>query len=296
MPFIALAQRNEKDNQWWVGLKAGVNTTKILPGDSYTALSFSDEESPGKNYAVKNGVGYQVGLLGTWDFLGSITLSFQPFYAHHTYNYETEYSWTSDENNLTIKNEHQNSLDYVYLPLFVRYEFKLPSLFGGGGSKPVDHGHNHQKNKRLYSSKTQKRGGASGSKAKTIPYIQVGYYYSRLIGAEKMVTQTETINGYEETPTQELIGTTDLTNKANHGLLFGGGISYDIGGSFRLALDVNYHMGLANLTNQKARYSNEKLAQQYYDVPDDVRMQNWDFSIHFIFPLKFVYSGSFKSI
>lgn len=295
------AQQGDKDNQWWIGIKAGVNTTIIETVESYSPLSFSDADTPEKDYNIKSQLGYQVGILGTWDFWSSFTLSLQPYFAHHVFNYETTYEWTSPTNVMTIKNEHMNSYDYVYIPLLLRYELRFPSIFGGGGgkkNKPVDHGHNHQKNKRLYSSKMQKGGaGAKGDeKAVFIPYLQVGYFYSRLLGAEKVVTYTETVNGFEQEPADELIGITDLSNKANHGLLLGGGFSYDIGGSFRVAFDINYQLNMDLLTNQKNRYTNDKLVQQYYDVPDDIKMRNWDFSLHLIFPLKFVYSGNFKSI
>ena len=73
-------------------------------------------------------------------------------------------------------------------------------------------------------------------------------------------------------------------------------VGYDIGGSFRVAADITYQMQFDQMVNQKNRFDNKKLALKYYDAYDDSKLGNWNFSIHFLFPLKFVYSGSFKSI
>lgn len=285
---MLFSQHKEKDNQWWVGLKTGVNTTNVQKINSYSTFSFIDHTKHEKNYGLEYKLGYQVGLLGAWDFWNNFNLSFQPMYANQKFAFENTFEWESENNTLKIHDLHEHSFDYVTLPLFLRYEFKLPKM--GGAKNPNSHG-KKKKDKNGYATQTKK-----SASSKTTPYLEVGYFYSRLIGAQKNIVRTETIDGFENEPSQELIGVLDLINKGNHGMSFGGGISYDVGGSFRIAADVSYQMQLDQMVNQKNRYSNQKLALKYYDVFDDSKLRNWNFSIHFLFPLKFVYSGNFKSI
>ena len=289
-PILLFAQHKEKDNQWWVGLKTGFNTTNVTSLEHHSVFSYNDGTPQLKNYDLKYKKGYQIGLITVWDFWKNFNLSIQPTYANHKFSYENTFEWESDDNHLKIHDLHEHSFDYIYLPAFVRYEIKLPKM--GGGAKQNSHG-KKKKEKNVYSSSTSKKNKAF---SKTTPYLEVGYFYSTLIGAQKNITRTETIDGFEYDPTNELIGVMDLMNKANHGMSFGGGVSYDIGGSFRVAADITYQMQFDQMVNQKNRFGNQKLALKYYDAYDDSKLGNWNFSIHFLFPLKFVYSGSFKSI
>ena len=87
-----------------------------------------------------------------------------------------------------------------------------------------------------------------------------------------------------------------MLNQRNAAWILGGGVSYDLGGSFRVAIDANYQLDIDPLINQKKRYSNEKLTLGYQDTFDDIKLRNWAVAIHFLFPLKFIYSGNYKAL
>ena len=104
--------------------------------------------------------------------------------------------------------------------------------------------------------------------------------------------QIKTENGFEFDPTHEVIGIQNLLNKGMLSWTAGVGASYDLGGSFRVAVTGQYKGAINGLTNKKNRYANEQLSIAYYDVFDNMRMNNWEFSAHLLFPLKLIYSSS----
>ena len=126
--------------------------------------------------------------------------------------------------------------------------------------------------------------------------VETGFFFGRLLAARNQVTRAQTVDGFEEGTSQELMDITALFNHRTVGFSLGAGASYDISGSFRVSLDVTYNQGLSNLTNQANRYTNETMTLKYMDSLDDMRLQHWNIAWHFIFPLKFVYSGNYKSI
>lgn len=278
-------QVNEKDNQWWIGFKTGTNQSNPSISKSFEVLTNSMETEQIKNYNIKQGWGYHVGFVGTWDFLNDLNVSLQPYFSSQKLAYSKNYQWQTEPNSLIINDQHHITLNHIHIPLFLRYEIPFPKLGNGMSGK--------LKKKSTYS---MKPGSTKKQRSKTIPYIQAGFYYSRLLSANNQVTRTETTNGFEENPSEELIGITSLFNRGTVGFNLGAGASYDIGGSFRVALDLTYNQGLNNLANQKNRYSNQKMSLKYFDSLDDMRLQNWNIALHFLFPLKFVYSGNYQSI
>lgn len=281
-----VAQKLEKDNQWWLGLKGGINSTILQVGDRYSVYTFSDANTSSKNYDLKYKKGFQLGILGAWDFWQGFNLSFQPQFATYKFSYESQNIWKSEGDELKVVDLHQQAISRLFFPLLLRYEFSLPKM---GHAKQT---HAHDKQSHVYHADNQH----AKKKSKTIPYLQAGMQYSRLIAAQKTVTRAETVNSFEYEQKQELVDIKDLFNQKNAAFMFGGGVSYDVGGSFRVALDATYQLDMDNLVNQKNRYSNEKLNLTYQDAMDDFKLRNWAFSIHFLFPLKFVYSGNYKAL
>ena len=75
----------------------------------------------------------------------------------------------------------------------------------------------------------------------------------------------------------------------------GGGIGYTIGNA-RFSLEINYRLGMNNITKEKTRYSNYSLVTGAYDVLDNMRLRNLELSLSFVMPLKFITSGNFRAI
>ena len=61
-------------------------------------------------------------------------------------------------------------------------------------------------------------------------------------------------------------------------------------------MDVVYRKGFHNLTREITRFEDDVLVNEYYDVPDNIKLSNWEVSFHVLFPFKFVYGGSFKKL
>lgn len=277
--FVLQAQFDPEDNQWWVGLKAGVNRTQLQIGDRYSVLSFDDGALLEKDYNLKKKSGYQVGGIVAWDFYYNFNITAQPYFANHKYSYSNKANWESPENNLEILDFHLQSINFLNIPLLLRYEFRLPKKNGGSSFNTVN---------------TYRP--ILTAHSKLTPYIQAGISYTRLLGANKNIQRVETINGFKSLEEEELLDISRLMNKGGLDYLLGGGVQYDIAGSFRIALDAVYKIGSQNLTNQKNRFSDNKLTLKYFDAPDDLKFNSWQVNIHFMFPLKFIYSPNYKSI
>ncbi|MBC7451180.1 MAG: PorT family protein, partial [Cytophagales bacterium] len=202
-----------------------------------------------------------VGLEFAFFFKG-FTLSFQPNYRRECYSYSNEYQWTdtSDASNfLQLTFNQEVRLDYIELPLFVKYDI----LHGG-----------------------------------LRPFVQAGFYYGILNSATKhlVVTGTDNASGNSRNFTQQddVIGATDLFIKSSIGAAFGAGCSYKLG-NVRLVLDATYRIGLNNITNVQNRYTSNSLAGAG-DVSDDLKLNNITFSFGILFPMKFLTSPAYKAV
>lgn len=277
--MLVRAQFDPEDNQWWVGLKGGTNRTQLLIGDRYHVLSLGNGVNNEKDYKLKKKNGFQVGGIVAWDFYYNFNLTVQPYFANHKYSYASRNKWESAENYLEILDFHSQSMNLFNLPVLIRYEFRLPKKRGSAGF-----------------SNTNAYRPILTAHSKFTPYIQAGISYTRLLAASKNIQRIETINGSSSLAEEELLDISNLMNRGGLDYLVGGGVQYDIAGSFRVALDAVYKIGAQNVTNQKNRFSDNKLTLKYFDAPDDLKFNSWQVNVHFMFPLKFIYSPNYKSI
>ncbi len=242
-------------SQWWVGLRAGVNVTEAIPDQRYSSFSPINYE-PIENEKVYDGyskAGYQAGLEVTY-FTRGISISFQPMFARQFYEYSSYFVWSdvdNPDNRLTQDFEIKNDLEYLDLPLIIKYD-----LMSG----------------------------------RIRPFIQIGGYYSLLLSAGKTINSsgTDTASGYSASFTGEEIkvGATDLYESGTAGVLGGVGAVFSQG-NIRLIIDVNYRYGLTNITDPNNRYTNNQLAS-IGDVQDDITLRSIWVNIGAQFPLKFI--------
>jgi outer membrane protein W len=251
------------NKQWWLGLKAGPNWSKVSVDKSYSVLAPTNYEFDhiAKQYKNYDLVGSQATLEVTFYFKG-FSLSFQPTYQHSRFLYTNSYEWTSDRettNHVELDFEQEQKVDHAIIPLIVKYDIM-------------------------------------GNKIR--PYVQIGVYSAMLINASKSVSVKGIDNaaGGVNEFTEETInlGAKDLFAKNHWGLMGGVGLNYNLGNNVRLNFDVLYRHGMSNIVSTKNRYDSDRLSG-VGDVMDDLTLDNLNISIGCLFPLRFLSSG-FKTL
>jgi hypothetical protein len=247
--------------QWWIGLKGGVNASTVNVDKSYSVIVPSNYSSDltRKEYSSWKPFGTQIGLEATYFFRG-FSASIQPTYTTIRFSYENRYSWTDPENEankLELKYEQDQKSSYIYFPLLFKYEINLHGI---------------------------------------TPYIQAGAYTSFLLDATKSVTISGVdhasggTNQFEYEPVA--VGASDLFASSHYGFIGGAGLYYNVG-NIRLNLDIQYRIGRSLLNSTENRYDNDRLAG-IGDAMDDITVNSIAVSLGTLFPLRFLSSG-FKS-
>ena len=247
------------NKQWWLGLKAGGNLSKVSVEKMYSAISPTNyaPSTISKQYENMDLVGSQVALEVTFYFKG-FSASFQPTFQHSRFLYTNSYEWTSTtetSNHVLLNFEQEQKVDHAILPLIIKYDI-------------------------------------TGNKLR--PYVQAGIYTAMLINASKEVSMKGIDNaagGTNEFSDESIIiGAKDLFAKNHWGLLGGVGVNYNLGNHVRLNFDVMYRYGMSNIVSTKNRYDSDRLAG-VGDVLDDLTLDNLSISVGCLFPLRFLSSG-----
>lgn len=251
------------NKQWWLGLKAGANLSKVSVEKSYSAVSPTnyDYSSVAKRYSNYDLVGSHATLEVTF-YLKGFSFSFQPTYQHARFMYTNSYEWTSDiesANHVELNFEQEQKVDHAIIPLVIKYDI-------------------------------------TGNKIR--PYVQAGIYTAMLVNASKEVSVKGIDNaagGENEFSSESIIvGAKDLFARNHWGLMGGVGVNYNLGNNVRLNFDVMYRHGMSNIVSTKDRYGSDRLTG-VGDVMDDLTLDNLNFSIGCLFPLRFLSSG-FKTL
>jgi hypothetical protein len=247
--------------QWWIGLKGGVNVSDIHVKKTYSVLAPTnyDPAISHKVYETFKPVGTQLGLEATYYYHG-FSASVQPTYQNTKFSYSNSYTWVdveSPSNRLDLTYNQEQQVAYLVVPLIFKYEFTF---------------------------------------ARFTPFVQVGSYLSFLLNANKDVSIKGTdyasggVNEFSS-PTVS-IGATDLFAKQHYGYIAGAGLYYNIG-NIRLSMDVQYKFGRSIINSDENRYQNDRLSG-IGDSMDDMTINNISVSLGTLFPLRFLSSG-FKS-
>lgn len=264
----SFAQRSKKDflgsfddSQWWIGLHGGVNLTKAIPLKSYSLIEpITGGFLAEKKYEGFKRLGVQAGARLDFNFYTNFSVSFQPTYTNMHYGYDVQYQWQGQDNNfLDLKYNHQLQLNYLEMPLIVRFDILRQSLR---------------------------------------PYAQVGIGYGVLLKADKYmeVESFDRASGATN-PIQNdspIIGAKNLFISSQFMWYLGGGLSYEVG-NVRLGAEVNYKQGLNNITNKQNRYTDQRMIGML-DALDDMTLQNVSVEFYCVFPMKFLQVSSFRRI
>lgn len=255
------AQERFLNKQFYLGFRAGVNLTAPLVQARYSVIMPTNYSTAQTNkiYQSYNSIGRQATLEVSFYFKGFL-ISAQPTYRTSRFKYSNSFTWTGSESpgqELELKFEQDQQLDYADLPLLVKYEF---------------------------------------TQNKLRPYLQAGVYYSILVNATKGVTVSgvDHASGGVATFSNEpvVVGAKDLFTN-NWGAIAGGGLNYNLG-NVRVVLDLAYYVGMSNIANVNNRYANDRLSG-IGDAQDDLKTNHVVVSLGCLFPLRFL-SSNYKSL
>lgn len=236
-----------------MGVKAGLNRSGVSVGDRYSVLakSYSDIDYQ-KEYSKKNKLAPQFSVMVTFLPIRKIGISFQPAFFSYKFSYGNEYTWMTEESSdpyYRLKFSFNNTLNYLELPLLAKYY-----LIDGN----------------------------------VLAFLQGGGFYGKLLNGNKRIKSTGIDNPGENEviseQSKQSMDVNDLYIKTYMGWIAGGGVGFKAD-NFRIALEINYRRGLNNITNEKNRFSNNRLVNAYYDAPDDFSFTNWEASVSCSLPL-----------
>ena len=257
------ASANEQflQTQFWIGFKGGINLSQANPEQSFSTFAALDfpEADLVKTYNDFEDVGTQFGLEFIFYHKG-FSLSLYPNYSRFNFSYSNFYEYSSIASPdlvLTLDYQQKVQLEYLDFPVVLKYDILKGDLR---------------------------------------PFVQLGFYYSSLVDANKEVnvSGTDFASGGED-PFQRpalIVGAEDLFINSSTGLIGGIGLNYDQW-NVRFMLDINYRYGFNNITSVENRYSDNRLAGSG-DALDDLTLDNLTFNMGVLFPLRFI-SKNFSS-
>jgi len=116
-----------------------------------------------------------------------------------------------------------------------------------------------------------------------------------LINANKEYSKFTTQNGIESKEFEKNSDIKTLMSPFKVDAFIGGGARFRVG-AFYITAEANFRQGLNNANNQNARYENENLQNEAYDVMDDFNFQSVEGLIGLIFPLKYLSKKEFMPV
>ena len=247
--------------RWQVGVRGGLNATSAAPFNRFSIFDIGGGSTDKQYLPISEFlrdarfVGQQFAFSVEYALSKNISVNTQLAWLAMRYAYIDYFQWVNIQagtvQSLDINNEHFSRHNFLNFPLLVKY--------------------------RVVKYRWQ-------------PFVQAGAFYSNLVSA------TRTLNSIEfpavkagNQPAIPLFGQEQDTDKnlesrivrGNFGLIAGGGITYALG-PFRLGASLSYFYGLNNITRRENRFADPELTFGFHDVPDDLRLHNWElsFSIH----------------
>jgi hypothetical protein len=244
-----------------LGFKGGVNVTAAHPVKDFSVISpvfgagdFGDF-SYQKDYssALAHSWGTQWGCILEYTLTKNLSVAFQPGIRYMKFQYISRYIWEK----VAIEGIYygtDTTAKVTHDQSF--YYLELPVLL----------------KYRFLTRKFQ-------------PYVQVGGFYRVLETAAK------SLHAVVEPEVEAFRDITRLDVRkqftwGNGGFLVGAGIGFDTRG-VRLEMEVNYKHVFNNIVDGDRRFDNPELMFAFYDVFDDINVNNWDISVKFLLPLSF---------
>ncbi|WP_375578785.1 outer membrane beta-barrel protein [Marivirga tractuosa] len=259
-----------KNSQFYVGLRAGANYNAINVINRYSLIKPTNSLDEGlydKQYQEAENVGVLYGITFMYQFEQRLVLGFNASVNQIRFQYTQE----QPGSNRSVNFIHNHNLNYLDVPIFFRYMFR-------------------KVNSRFWDKSNKKP-----TVPAIVPFAQIGINFSVLLNADKEYSKFTTQNGVESREFDRNEDIKSIMSPTMVGAFIGGGARFRVG-TFYLTAEANFRQGLSNANNQKARYVNENLQNQAYDVMDDFSFQSVEAIIGVIFPLKYLSKKEFMPV
>ncbi len=233
------------DLSFRVGIKGGINFTVAIPLERFSVLQpiqGADAASGEKDYAMLfRNLGHQYGFIGMLDITPALRISLEPTFSNYTLKYEAASEWTDASNTadrIAVTTHYTDKLRYFEIPVVLRY------VMGAGQIKP---------------------------------YLAAGFFYGMLTGASGQV-ESSTVQYISEVeiPLENSTYEGDISNnfiKTRLAAFPGAGLMVDLSFATVFA-EADYFFTLHNVVDESDRYSNQQSTGGYYNVPDNLRLDN----------------------
>ena len=125
---------NSDINQWWIGVRGGVNFSSATAEQSYSVFSFTQDFTNGDNDKSYNSFtlpGLQFGFSVAYEFMTGLSVNVLPSYASYRFSYNNSFRWYESENQnnlVTTAYNIETRLQYIDLPLTLKYELSRGSF------------------------------------------------------------------------------------------------------------------------------------------------------------------------
>lgn len=268
MCYLGFAQKrggyNSKDpytfTQFYIGIRGGGALTGVKVYDRFSSLISIDSipENYDKKYVNYKRLTAFSGFEIAFTYKSQFTISLQPSYRRQSFGYSYSNGWYDTSGTyLKLKNTVNIKSDYISLPLILRYDFTKTALR---------------------------------------PFIMAGIFYDIRSQSYKTLTihaEDTEAGGNSSYQKEQLASTANaIFIRSAIGWLAGAGCSYRLG-NIRVIADLSYRSGMHNIVNQKNRYDN--IFSPTGDVMDNLKLNQFQFSIGCLFPIKYL-TNSYESV
>jgi len=259
-----------KTSQTYIGFRAGASYNSVNVINRYSLIKPTSAEDEGlyqKEYQNVENIGTIYGITFLYQFEQRLVVG-----ANVSVN-QIRFQYTQDQpgSNRSVSFVHNHDLNYLDAPIFFRFMFR-------------------QINSRFWDKSHRKP-----TVPPIIPFAQVGLNFSVLLNADKEYSKFTTQNGIESQEYNKNADIKSIMSPFTVGAFIGGGARFRIG-TFYLTAEANFRQGLSNANNENARYLNENLQNEAYDVMDDFSFQSVEALIGVIFPLKYLSKKEFMPV
>lgn len=259
-----------KNSQVYIGFRSGANYNTINVINRYSLIKPTtslDEGLYDKQYQEAENIGLIYGITFMYQFEQRLVLGANASINQIRFQYTQEQPGSTRSVNFI----HNHNLNYLETPFFFRFMFrKINSRFWDKSSKKP-------------------------TVPAVIPFAQLGLNFSMLINANKDYSKFTTQNGIEIQEFNKNENIKSVMSPFTVGAFLGAGARFRVN-TFYITAEVNFRQGLGNANNQDARYLNENLQNEAYDVMDDFSFQSYEALFGIIFPLKYLSKKEFMPV
>ncbi|WKV10748.1 hypothetical protein [Marivirga harenae] len=259
-----------KTSQVYFGVRSGANYNMVNVINRYSLIKPTtslDEGLYDKEYKDVENIGVLYGLTFMYQFDQRLVLG-----ANASVNQiRFQYTQSQPGSTRSVNFIHNHDLNYLDVPVFFRFMFR-------------------RVNSRFWDKQNRKP-----TVPPIIPFVQVGLNFSVLINADKEYSKFTTQDGIESQEFNKNEDIKSIMSPFTAGAFLGGGARFRVS-TFYITAEANFRQGLSNANNQNARYANDNLQNEAYDVMDDFSFQSVEALIGIIFPLKYLNKKEFMPV